>query len=181
MSPGPASPICDTTDTNNHPRTALLRHSTSTMKPSLFTLVLGALTMSQVQAAFPINVTATALLPHCVLDCGVSVLPPLNCSVGEPCYCARTGPVADALTACVMAGCKSLQDALKGLRYQAETCQWPTDRSLKDVGFGVNTSLVVLTTFFLIARFASRWPRWAGAGFGWDDCKCPLAFDSHHI
>lgn len=139
------------------------------MRPSLCLWAVGALAISHVQAEYTLNSTAAMELPKCVTDCGLTVLPKMNCTLGADCYCARGGPVAIALTACVMAACPSLREPIQGLKFQADGCHWPRDRDLSTAALTVNVALFAFTTLFLTARLASRMPRWSGAGFSWDD------------
>lgn len=150
---------------------ALLHHeSRSTMRISLFALAIGAI--SQVRAQAHINLTAAAELPPCVIQCAVAVYPSLNCTPADPCYCAKTGPVADALLACVTRACDGFKESLQGLRFQAESCGWERDRNVGPQTRDLANSLFGLASFFLFGRIASRWPRWGGAGYWWDDRKC---------
>lgn len=122
-------------------------------------------------AARDINITAAVALPDCVKECGVRVLPKYNCVVGEDCWCEREGPLVDELSECVLYDCPELREALEGLKFQAMTCDYPTKRNLGPLAAGVAYTLFALTTFFLLARFLSRWPYLKGAGLKWDDGK----------
>ncbi|SMY23888.1 unnamed protein product [Zymoseptoria tritici ST99CH_1A5] len=146
------------------------------MRPSLCLWAVGALAISHVQAEYTLNSTAAMELPKCVTDCGLTVLPKMNCTLGADCYCARGGPVAIALTACVMAACPSLREPIQGLKFQADGCHWPRDRDLSTAALTVNVALFAFTTLFLTARLASRMPRWSGAGFSWDDGVASLCY-----
>ncbi|KJX94469.1 CFEM domain-containing protein [Zymoseptoria brevis] len=132
-------------------------------------LAIGALLSTQARAEITLNATAIAELPKCVTQCAITVLPKLNCTVGMPCYCAREGPVAEGLGSCVINGCKSIGDSLKGLRFQAQSCDWPRDRDARGLSRRLCDSLFAVASFFLFARAASRWSHWGGAGFWWDD------------
>lgn len=122
-------------------------------------------------AARSINTTAAVELPDCVKVCGVEILPKYNCLVGEDCWCDRHGPLADELSECVLSDCPELRQALEGLKFQATTCNYPTDRNKAPLTSGVAYTLFGLATFFLLARFLSRWPYLKGAGLSWDDGK----------
>lgn len=117
----------------------------------------------------PEDITAALALPACVTQCGLDILPTYNCTIGADCYCARTGPLADDLASCVIGGCPTLGDALEGLKYQAKTCGYRTDRNVGPLTSGVAYALFGLASLFLFARFLSRWPRLRGAGLSWDD------------
>lgn len=122
-------------------------------------------------AAREINITAAVALPDCVKDCGVRILPQYDCLIGEDCWCERKGPLADELSSCVLTECPKLREALEGLKFQAMTCEYPTNRNLGPLASGVAYTLFGLATFFLLARFLSRWPYLKGAGLSWDDGK----------
>lgn len=120
-----------------------------------------------------INITAAVELPDCVKTCGARILPEFNCTLGDDCWCDREGPLADQLSECVLSECPELYEALEGLKFQAMTCEYPMDRNIAPVASGVAYTLFALATFFLVARFLSRWPALQGAGLSWDDgMKC---------
>lgn len=143
------------------------------MRPTTIYLLLSLLTTAWAQATLsPEAITAALSLPPCVTQCGVDVLPRFNCSIGEECYCARTGKIADALASCVIGGCPTLGDALSGLKFQALTCNYRMDRNVGPLTSGTAYAMFGLASVFLLARFLSRWPRLRGAGLSWDDGKC---------
>ncbi|SMQ54023.1 unnamed protein product [Zymoseptoria tritici ST99CH_3D7] len=147
------------------------------MRSSLFTLAFGAiLTFSQVRAQIAINLTSIAELPECITTCGTQVLPSLNCAIGAPCYCDQGGPVYSALTACVISKCKTTKEALKGQQFQANSCGWIPHKNAAPRLMAILIAFLTAATLFLIARLASRWPRWGGAGYGWDDIVAVLSF-----
>ncbi|SMQ49276.1 unnamed protein product [Zymoseptoria tritici ST99CH_3D7] len=137
----------------------------------LFILILSLLhstAWAQTQLS-PEAAEAALHLPPCVSKCGLDILPQFNCTIGEDCYCARTGPLEDALASCVIGGCPSLGDALAGLKFQALSCNYRTDRNITPLMFSIVVAMFSVATFFTIARFISRWPRLRGAGLSWDD------------
>jgi hypothetical protein len=129
-----------------------------------------------VRAAFAPNLTAAAELPECIITCAVQVFPTLNCAIDSPCICESKGPVADALAACATEKCSSLRDVLASVKFQASSCGFRTDRNSGPTAGAVYIALFVVTTLFVITRLASRYPRWGGAGFRWDDGRHP----NHH-
>lgn len=122
-------------------------------------------------AAHSVNLTAALDLPDCVKQCGLKILPEYNCLIGEDCWCKQSGPLSDKLSNCILSDCPQLNYALEGLKFQATTCGYPTDRNLSRVTSGVAFTLFGLATFFLLARFLSRWRFLKGAGYSWDDGK----------
>ncbi|USW58807.1 hypothetical protein Slin15195_G121260 [Septoria linicola] len=123
-----------------------------------------------------LNTTAALALPQCVTQCATRVLADLNCPILDPttsltseCYCASKGPVADGLSTCVLEECPTLAEALEGLKFQADSCEYPRDRNRGTLVLVVALVLFSITTLFLIARFLSRWRRLSGAGLSWDD------------
>lgn len=137
---------------------------------TITTLSVLVLLASCVNAALsPEAIDAALKLPSCVTQCAIDNLPRFNCTIGDPCYCAMSGPVEDAMASCVIGGCPSLGDALEGLKFQALTCDYRTDRNVGPLTSGVAYALFGLATLFLCARFLSRWPRLRGAGLSWDD------------
>ncbi|KJX97768.1 hypothetical protein TI39_contig462g00013 [Zymoseptoria brevis] len=141
------------------------------MKSSLLFIAIGIITtILPVRAEF--NLTAAAALPECIVKCGLSVSTKHTCPIGAACFCDLGGSVRADLTACVTDvhhGCKAWADVLSGLYYQADICDWPTDRNKQPAAKKTAIGLLVLSTLFIVARLASRWPRWGGAGFGRDD------------
>ncbi|SMY20669.1 unnamed protein product [Zymoseptoria tritici ST99CH_1A5] len=147
------------------------------MRSFLFALLIGAITtITQVRAEISFNLTAAAELPECVVSCGLSVLPRFNCTIGTPCYCAQTGPVARTLTSCVNNGCEKASDALTGLHFQADSCGWRRDRNTGPENRRISIALFTLTTIFVVARCSSRWERLGGAGFWWDDAVAFICY-----
>ncbi|CZT17814.1 uncharacterized protein RCC_03650 [Ramularia collo-cygni] len=121
------------------------------------------------QSLSPEAIEAALALPECVTKCGIEILPKFNCTIGTDCYCSRKGPIEDAIASCVIGGCPSLGDALAGLKFQALTCGYRTDRNIGPLTSGIAYVLFGLASLFMIARFLSRWPRLRGAGLSWDD------------
>ncbi|SMQ55452.1 unnamed protein product [Zymoseptoria tritici ST99CH_3D7] len=141
------------------------------MKSSLLFIAIGAIT-TILPVRAEVNLTAAAALPECIVKCGLSVSTKHNCPIGAACSCDLDGPVSKDLAACVTNvhhGCKAWADVLSGLHYQADSCDSPTDRNKQPAVKKTGIALFVLSTLFIIARLASRWPRWGGAGFGRDD------------
>lgn len=147
---------------------------TPTMASSIFFILILSLLRSTAWAQIQLSPEAAEAalhLPPCVSKCGLDILPQFNCTIGEDCYCARTGPLEDALASCVIGGCPSLGDALAGLKFQALSCNYRTDRNITPLMFRIVVAMFSVATFFAIARFVSRWPRLRGAGLSWDDGK----------
>ena len=72
------------------------------------------------------------------------------------------------MSACLFdSGC-SFDDQLAAMRFQAETCGQST-RNRGPLLSAVTYTLFGVSTIFTIARALSRWPKFGGAGFGWDD------------
>ncbi|CZT25328.1 uncharacterized protein RCC_11056 [Ramularia collo-cygni] len=134
------------------------------------------LLMTGVSNARTFNATAVLELPECVKQCGIDILPRYNCLVGEDCWCEREGPLQDELSQCVLLECPELREALEGLKFQALTCDWPRDRNLGTLATGISYALFSVASFFLLARFLSRWPYLKGAGLSWDDAIVLVCF-----
>ncbi|KJX98951.1 CFEM domain-containing protein [Zymoseptoria brevis] len=145
---------------------------------SLIALALGVvLATSPARAQLPnFNFTAAAELPQCVTSCGLQILGSFNCTIGDPCYCAQSGPMVDALTSCVIKACPSEVEALKGAQFQASSCGFVPHQDEGPRARAVLIAFLVLATLFFFARLASRWPQWGGAGYRWDDGVATICY-----
>lgn len=128
--------------------------------------------MSQVRAAGPVDLTAAAELPNCISSCGLKVLTDLGCTLGDACYCDRSGTVFGALTACAIGSCPTMPDLLEEIRFQGSSCDWTIHQDAGLTAKAILITFLILATLIVSARLASRRSRWGGAGYRWDDGRC---------